>query len=76
MDSKSIALSNLNESLQGIANVNDDLMDNAEFNAAAVRFNENTQESSASVMPSVNSGASTEEAERFRIIRRHDRQRR
>jgi hypothetical protein len=61
VDPKFIALSNLNESLQGIANVNDDLMDNAEFNAAAVRFNENTQESLASVMPSVNSGASTEE---------------
>ena len=42
-----------------IANVDDDLMDNAEFNAAAVRFNDNTRESSASAMPSVNSGAST-----------------
>ena len=44
-----------------IPNVDDDLMDNAEFNAATVRFNDNTRESSASAMPSVNSGASTTE---------------
>jgi hypothetical protein len=34
-------------------------MDDAEFNVAAVRFDDNTRESSASAMPSVNSGAST-----------------
>ncbi len=61
VDPKSIAFSNLNESLERISNVNDDLMNNAEFNAADARFNENTQESSASVMSSVNTGASTEE---------------
>jgi hypothetical protein len=44
-----------------IPNVDDDLMDGAEFNAAAGRFNDNTRESSASAMPSVNSGASTTE---------------
>ncbi len=61
MDPMSSALRELNESLANIANVNDDLMDNAQFDAAAVRFNDNTRESSSSAMPSVNSGASTDE---------------
>ena len=59
VDPMSSALRELNESLAVIANVDDDLMDGAEFNASAGRFNDNTRESSASAMPSVNSGAST-----------------
>ena len=52
-----------NETLQALTNVDDDLMDDTEFDAAATRFNASvgTQESSSAAKPSVNRGEGTEE---------------
>jgi hypothetical protein len=61
VDPMARALRGLNESLQVIANVNDDLMDDTEFDAAKARFNSVAQESSSAAVPSVNCGAGTDE---------------
>jgi hypothetical protein len=61
VDPMSSALRDLNESLQVVVNVDDDLMNDAEFNAARARFNDVSRESSSAAIPAINCSESTDE---------------